>query len=63
MEGLSVKALEKLCETIINSKTENDEHVAKLSKKQFISPTVTENLDVNHTIVSIVSVFIKFLKL
>lgn len=52
VEGLSVKILEKLCESIINDnnremiKTEDEENASKLYKKQYLSPTI-ENLDVS----------------
>lgn len=53
VEGLSVKMLEKLCQTIIHNskelpeKSQHEKDVLKLSKRQLLSPPFAENLEVS----------------
>lgn len=54
MDGLSVKVLEKMCETIISHdskelpvKQEDEDTTTKLNRRSLLSPAVIENLDVS----------------
>lgn len=56
VEGLSVKVLEKLCQTIISNYREfpdklaatvEEENILKLGKRQYVLPPIYENLHVS----------------
>lgn len=68
VDGLSVKVLEKLCETIISHdskelplKQEDEDTTTKLNRRHLVSPPVIENLDVSEILMRThVCIILKF---